>query len=74
VSFPRSLISTQLMMVIGSAPIRKEPTGCAKAATAWIIEKRPGGELLRTWTVTIAPGLPDNDRALAAAWARAAYL
>jgi hypothetical protein len=31
----------------------------------WIVERRPGGELLRTWTATITPNLPDTDAALA---------
>ena len=37
----------------------------------WIISRRAGGELLRTWTATIAG--PDTDRALAAAWTSAAF-
>jgi hypothetical protein len=38
----------------------------------WIVERRPGGELLRTWTAT-APNLPDTDAALREAWPAAAF-
>jgi hypothetical protein len=39
----------------------------------WIVERRPGGELLRTWTATTAPNLPDTDAALREAWQAAAF-
>jgi hypothetical protein len=39
----------------------------------WIVERRPGGELLRTWTATIAPNLSDTDAALREARQAAAF-
>ena len=39
----------------------------------WIIERRPGGELLCTWMATITPSLPDTDAALREAWQAAAF-
>jgi hypothetical protein len=33
----------------------------------WIIERRTGGELLRTWAATIGNNLPDTDKALGGA-------
>jgi hypothetical protein len=38
----------------------------------WIVERRPGGELLRTWAAT-APNLPDTDAALREAWQAAGF-
>jgi|SoiMethySBSTD1v2_1073268.scaffolds.fasta_scaffold3004201_1 hypothetical protein len=39
----------------------------------WIVERRPGGELLRIWTAMTAPNLPDTDTALREAWQAAAF-
>ena len=39
----------------------------------WLVEQRSGGELLRTWTATTAPNLPDTDAALREAWQAAAF-
>jgi hypothetical protein len=39
----------------------------------WIVERRPGGEMLRTWTATTAPNLPHTDAALREAWQAAAF-
>ena len=39
----------------------------------WIVERRPGGEMLRAWAARIAPNLPDTDAALREAWQAAAF-
>ena len=39
----------------------------------WLVRRRSGGVLLRSWAATLLPGLPDTDNALCEAWCAAAY-
>jgi hypothetical protein len=39
----------------------------------WLIRRRSGGVMLRTWTAALPRGLPDRDSALREAWVAAAW-
>lgn len=39
----------------------------------WLVRRRGGGTLLRTFAPTLPPGLPDDDEALRRAWFAAAW-